>query len=515
MARAPKARRRRSRRTPRRWLPFLALSALVGGALLVEPDPPMVDPLAVDPSLDIATMPSVSYADAISSAFYCSGASASGEGGIAELTVVLANDAEAGATGTVTFVGAEGVLDAVPVDVPAHGRARIIAHDVVEADWVGAIVDVQGGRVAVDREVVGPTGFDAGPCSSTASGRWYVPSGSTQRGAELYLSLFNPFPDAASVDITFATETGPRTPRATRSLSVPGRSVRVVRVGEDVTDRAEVASIVSARSGRVVVDRVQTYDGSGDEVVSEGEDGFATPPPRGLISGAASSVRSSRWVIGGGRVDAGVRTQVALYNPSSDVAEVDLVVTPRDPEANVEIEPVELSIRAKEQALVDLSELPDLPLGLDVWIDVRSIDGVPVVAERLSFYGEPSGREAATATPGSPLASSTWMVTQAGATRARTTSVLITNPGPTSAGVTVFQLADGTRTEVPSAATDVPPGDRRSLVLDDVAPAATLVIATTEPVVVTSSLSPDGGQGLAIAADFPYPESAVVLPPPS
>ena len=201
MARAPKARHRRSRRTPRRWLLFLALSALVAGALVVEPDPPSVDPLAVDPSLDIATLPAVAYEDAISTAFYCSGATATGEGGLAELTVVVANDAETGASGTVTFVGDEGVLDRVPLEVPAYGRARVVAHDVVEAEWVGAIVDVQGGRIAVDREVVGPTGFDAGPCSSTASGRWYVPSGSTVRGAELYLSVFNPFPDAASVDI--------------------------------------------------------------------------------------------------------------------------------------------------------------------------------------------------------------------------------------------------------------------------------------------------------------------------
>ena len=219
-------------------------------------------------------------------------------------------------------------------------------------------------------------------------------------------------------------------------------------------------------------------------------------------------------MIGGGRVSEGIRTQVAIYNPASEPAEVDVVLTPRDPEVTAEIEPVALTIRPAEQVVVDLARLPDLPRDLDVWADVRSIDGVPVVAERLSFYGEPSGREAATATLGSPLRATSWMVAQAGATRARSTSVVVTNPGETSTGITVFQVDDGTRTEVTSAATDVPPGDRRSLVLDDLAPAATIVVMATKPVVVTSSIGIDGGEGLAIAPGLPYPESAVVLPPP-
>ncbi|WP_426573385.1 DUF5719 family protein [Aquihabitans sp. McL0605] len=513
MARRSIARRRRSRRfTPRRWLPFVALSALVVGAVMVSSEQPPAGPAAGDASLDVARLPAVTSTDAISSAWYCAGGTATGKGGTAELSVVMANDATRGAVAEVTVTDEAGKHVTQQVDVPANGRARVVASDILKADWVGVLVEVRGGRVAVDREVTGPLGFDSSPCSTEASGHWYVPSGSTLRGAEEYLSLFNPFPDSASVSVAFATDTGRRTPRALRALSIPGRSVRVVKVSDDITNRAAIAATVTARAGRVVVDRVQTYDGSGDPLVGSAAGSTSSPAPKGLVSTAASPVRGPRWIFAGARVSPDVRTQIVVFNPGTRTAEVDVDINYEEPKVHTSLEPAELTIRPGEQAIVDLTDISGIVPDTDLWIDVRSLTGVPVVAERLSFFGS-EARTGATATLGSPLAATGWMVTQGGATDARSTTVQVVNPGTSSAEVTAFVLSGGTRTELKAAATTVPGGDRRTLVLDGAGSSATVIVQSTKPVVVASSIAIAGGLGISVQPAFPYPETVVALPP--
>ena len=503
------ARRRRARRfTPRRWLPFAALTALVVGAVMVSSEEPSKPPAAVDPVLDTSRLPAVTAADAIASAWFCSGGTATGDG-VAELSLLLANDDPRGAVAEVTFMGAAGQEATTEVDVPAHGRARVRASEVLEADWAGAVVEVRGGRVGVDREVSGPLGFDAAPCSPVASDHWFVASGATNRGAEEYLTLFNPFPDAASVTVTFATDTGPRAPRSLRALSIPGRSVRTIPLSETITNRSAVATTVVARSGRVVVDRVQTYDGTGDPV-GAGED---ARPPQGLVSTPALPVRAPRWIFPGARVSAGVETQIAVYNPGSKTAEVDVAITYQDPKLNPEIEPVALTIRPREQAVVDLAEVPGIQRDVDVWIDVRSLDGVPVVAERLSFFDEPAPRTGATATAGSPIAATDWMVTQGGATRARSSTVQVVNPNDTTVRITVITLAGGDRDVLEAASVEIEANDRRSLDLDGADAAATVIVHGSKPVVVASSLSLADGPGISVQPALPYPETVVALPP--
>ncbi|WP_421119181.1 DUF5719 family protein [Aquihabitans daechungensis] len=506
------ARRRRARRlTPRRWLPFVALIALVVGAVMVSSEEPTAPPERIAPVLDTSRMPAVGAADAIASTWYCGGGTATGEGGTAELSLLLANDDRRGAVAEVTFMGAAGKEATTQVDVPAHGRARVRASEILEAEWVGAVVEVRGGRVGVDREVTGPLGFDASPCSSVASDHWFVASGSTVRGSQQYLSLFNPFPDAASVSISFATDSGRRTPRSLRALSIPGRSVRTIEVGSIITNRSEVATTVVTRSGRVVVDRVQTYDGQG-EAIGTGPD---ASPPEGLVSTAATPVRAPRWIFPAARVSAGVETQIAVYNPGSKTAEVDVALTYEDPKLNPEIEPIALTIRPREQALVSLNDVPGIVSDLDAWVDVRSLDGVPVVAERLSFFSDPSPRSGATATAGSPIAATDWMVTQAGATRARTTTVQVVNPGDTSARVTVITLSEGDRDVLESASVVISGGDRRSLVVEGAGAAATVIVHSSKPVVVASSLSMADGPGISVQPGLPFPETVVALPPVS
>src|SRR5207253_9988262 len=76
------------------------------------------------------------------------------------------------------------------------------------------------------------------------------------------LALFNPFPDDAVVDISFATDQGRAEPRAVQGLPVPAGSTVLVNAHDVVRRRAVAAASIVARTGRLVVDRLQAFDGS-------------------------------------------------------------------------------------------------------------------------------------------------------------------------------------------------------------------------------------------------------------
>ena len=131
-----------------------------------------------------------------------------------------------------------------------------------------------------------------------------------------------------------------RTDGKLQGYSIPGGGLRVIRVARVVTARREAAATVVARTGRVVVDRVQTYDGTGDPVTGPGRDASTTAAPIGLVSTPALPGTASRWFFAGTSLSPGTRSQVALFNPSSEDARVDVVPTYQDPTRNAELEPV-------------------------------------------------------------------------------------------------------------------------------------------------------------------------------
>ena len=81
-----------------------------------------------------------------------------------------------------------------------------------------------------------------------------------------------------------------------------------------------------------------------------------------------------------------------MFNPTDEVAEVEVEVRLDDPETNGVPEPFEVTVAPHRYAIVDLHE-PDLevtettprrvPDGVDHSIIVRSLNGVPVAAEKV------------------------------------------------------------------------------------------------------------------------------------
>lgn len=373
--------------TPRRWLPFVLLVALVGGAVYVNdrvnpPDIREVTVTAPETMLPVAAVP-----HPISATWFCGGGTAVGAGERADLSFVIANAADEGATATVTVFGADDRPKATTVDVPVNGRVRVRAREVLAGEWAAATVEVFGGRATVERQIDGPDGFEASPCASAASSTWYLPSGSTLRGAVLHLALFNPFPDPTSVDVAFATDEGPIAPQALTGLAIPARSLRVVTV-ENPSRRAEVAATVTTRTGRIVVDRLQTFDGTGDPVSGEGPDAVATEAPRGIASTPALATAAPAWFFPDVRIVQGGRTQLAVLNPGDERALLEVTAGFADPELNTPLDPIEVTVGAGEQTVVDLTDRLQFVPGMELTLRVRSVDDVDVVAELVWFSGE-------------------------------------------------------------------------------------------------------------------------------
>jgi hypothetical protein len=550
-------------------LPFVALVALAAGAVVVErraSEPEVTSAIVENPA---RRLPVAAEPDALSTAWYCSGGTAQGDQGLAELSVVVANADDQNATAEVTAMGTDDEASTT-VDVPANDQVRVEADDLLSADWVGMSVEVLDGEATVEREVIGPQGFAVSPCASQASPEWFVPSGSTLLGAEEHLVLFNPFPDSTSVDIVFATDDGPRTPAALQAFSVPGRSVRVVPFEELPARRPEVATTVTARSGRLVVDRVQVHDGTGEPLGvggvdggdgGDGADAFVPGAPQGLASTPAAAA-APRWLFPDAMTAPGTRTQVAIHNPGNDDAEVDVVITYEEPARVGEIEPIPLTIRPREVRVVDLTDQVGIEEGVGLTIDVRSLEQVPVVAEQLVYAktplapsidvpeGEPGasepdlgeeppdaepdpdaelgpGAEPAdplegapaapvpgfTVSPGSPVAATDWFLASRGATDGRNASVVVANPGAEPLSVQVEEVASGRRRALEGAAVEVPGGDRRVLDLGEASPGGALLVTADRPVVVAQAATAGEGQGISQMLASPLPHTVVDLPP--
>lgn len=534
---------RNRRLTPRRWLPFLILIGVIGAGLALARHDPGPDPVRDRPASPGSLLPVAAEAGALSTAFYCGGGSALGSEGPAELSVVIAGAEGRGLVAEVTIIGSEGTVEVVSVDVPADGRVRVTAAEHLTAEWAAMTIEVLAGRATVEREVRGPRGFDVSPCATSASANWYIPSGSTLRGATEQLVIYNPFPDSATVDLSFATDEGNRAPRSLQGITVPGRSVKAIPAGDIPVRRPEVATRVRARSGRLVVDRLQIFDGSGDALIGVDEDPVATPPPVGLASTLAIPALAARWVFPDVALGADTRTQVAIYNPGSKDARVDVMVAYEDAQRDGEVEPIQLTIAPRRQAVVDLTEQPDLLSGVPFTVEVRSLDGVGVAAEQLGYgapqlssrpvpvagdstdapveAGETEAPPEASAgippvdgfwvVPGSPVGATGWFLASRGTSSERAARVVVANPGPGSATVEVAELLEGRRQPLPAATVEIPAGGRRALNLSEAEAASALIVTANGPIVVAHTVLARAGQGIAQALATPLPETVGML----
>lgn len=434
-----------------------------------------------------AQVPLAAPASARSSAWYCAGSTAS-TGGSADGSIVVANMGGRRLAGTVTVYPDKGEPRRTAVDVGAGARAAVRLGDVAPAAYAAAVVELDGGDAVVELALSGPLGDSVTPCASSASSSWYFAEGVTTRDASMMLLALNPFPDDAVVDVVFSTEEGVVTPQALTGLSVRGQGLTVINAGDFVQRRDAVTARVVARAGRLAVGRLQTFDGSAGRKGVSVALGAAAPGPV--------------WYFPEGLVADGQNERYQVFNPGRSEAQVQVDFALDRGSA----EPLTLTVPRESRVTVNASDEGRIPKGVAHSATIRATNGAGVVAERTIDGAAPSPRTGVSITVGSRLPARRWATAAGGADDTTDQWVVVLNPGPDPARLTVAVLADATGKAPDTVGViDVPAGQRRSVHVNDAIkrPIAPVSVTSDQPVIVERDLYRVKGLGLAMGGAVP------------
>ena len=518
----------------------LIVGAVAGGLVLDATGPQAR--LAHPSSAIVAgvAIPAVPPVGQLTSTWYCAGGTAN-DGGVADHVILLTNPTDQLRHVTVTALPGAIAPDTSPatsstsssststtsttssttsttvaapaprvVELPAQGRVEVPLSALVGAPLAGAVVEVDGGGVAVEHQITGAAGRATAPCASTAARDWSFPWGVTLRGTRELLVFMNPFPNDATASIDFATDEGTRSTLRFKNFVVPGRSVVGAYIDQDVTRKSQVSAQVHVATGRLVVDRIQIFDGT-------------DPTYEGITLGLGAPTPAPVWIFPDGKVGKGITEQVVVYNPTAEVAQVNVDVRLDDAAKNGVPEPFELTLAPQRFAVVDLAEpdvtaTPDTPKrvpdGVAHSIIVRSLNGVPVTAERVVTSSAPNTNLGVGATLGSPVAAPTWLFSGGGVSAQREEYITVVNDSnDRRVRVSIAALSGGQKIAVQGLQNlVVPPGGRRSIRLSDHIQREVLpVIVTADgPIVAERGLYRVGGRGLSQSMGIPLAAGVVV-----
>lgn len=433
-----------------------------------------------------AQVPLAAPASARSSAWYCPGAPVAGA--LGEASVVVANAGGRRLTGTVTVFPDAGEVRRAPIVVGASSRAAVRLADLVTSPYASALVELDGGEAVAEVATTGALGDSVATCASSASSSWYFAEGVTTRDAGEVLLALNPFPDDAVVDIAFSTEEGTVTPQALTGLLVKGQALTAINVGDFVQRRESVSASLVARTGRLVVSRVQTFDGSAGR--------------KGVSVGLGAAAPGPVWYFPEGLVADGLNERYLIYNPGDTEAQVELSLDLDTGEA----EPLRLTIPRESRLVVDASAESRIPKNVPHSVTVRSVGGPEVVVERAVDGVAPSARTGLSIALGARLPALRWATASGASDENNDLWVVVLNPGDRGARVTLSVLADGSALPVGTfSAVEIGPGERRALHVTGSfrRAAAPLLLTSTSEVVVERATYRLRAPGLGISAAVP------------
>lgn len=461
-------------------------------------------------SLGRTPVPAAQADGALSLTWYCAASTALALSEPPAHTVLLTNPTADDVVVRATPFGPDGPGPAVEITVPPGAPTEIDVREQFGDPSRSVMVEAADGNVAVAHRLTLPTAADEVPCATSTSDQWWFPALATVRGTGAQLTLFNPFSGDAGVDVEVYLDAGVRLPTELNGIVVPAGTVRVVDLGQAVQRRDQFAVVVRLRSGRVVAEATQTYDGS---------TGF-----RGLRMNLGVPAPAERWAFAGGFSGEGVAEGLVLVNPEEEAVTALVQVTPYGAAATAP-EPLEIEVPALRWVVVDLSaesripgvgyhsilvDSPDAPI---VAARTTGISGPPAAAEAPAADGSATGdavpvdastrpaleRGVAIGT-GTPVAASDWIVPVLRPATDPAPVVLVHNPNDGIAVVTASVVgSDGAGDDV-----EVQPGDSVVLSVPAGDPGlAALVVSSMSPVVVEQLLSYPDVQDLAFGLAVP------------
>lgn len=471
-------------RRPRRLPAIGVLVALAAAAVMADA---RVDDASVEPRVEGPEAPARATAPGtLSAAWYCAEGT-SVRSGRADEVVVIANASPRPADAIVTVMpGAGQEIVRKRVTAPARSATRVAVSDLIRTGDPGVVVEVFGEEMAVEHELSGPGDVAVAPCASRASDRWYFAAGSTAKDARQYLAVFNPFGEDAVVDIAFFTDEGPKHLESLSGLVIPARSRFTARVHALVRRQDHVATEVLVRTGRVVAEQSNIYEGGGRQGLT-------------VLPGALGPAEQS--VFAEGIVAPGVREEVSILNPSGEGAVVGFEV---HADGDALIEPEELEIPPNAAVTVNVGD--KVPEGVGHFVVVRSLVG-EVVAAQTVWSGRPAPNTGAAMVAPAVAPARRWLFASGRSDAERDEWIVGANLGSARATLSLRVLAAG-QLLVPQGlgSLSLDPDGRRNVRLGDALQRAEvpLVVCSDRPVFMTRGLYGGGidlGYGIPMAAD--------------
>lgn len=427
------------------------------------------------------------------------------DSGVAE-RIDLANPYTQAAKGRQTFFVGEKRLESEQLTVSGRGRSTIDLDRELLGEGpglqVGAVIELDLTAVAVAQTVSisGPeaTGTMAAPCTLGTAPARYFPGGSSVRGADTYLILFNPFPQDAVVNVDVYTDTRIERPKNLQQFPLfAGRSA-VVKLSDEVRRKSALGTVVRAESGQVVSQQV---------LYSNGE-----RLPAGVALSQGSTEPSSVWYFADG--NAGMSQMLWIMNSGDTEEELEVDYFPEGLLTEI-VAPERVRVPPNSETTMIIS--PGFAPEVNFGFVARSVSGSGVFIDRMIGY-ETANQHGISVGPGSTSPMDKWLIPNVwGAEPGVPYSNVITvvNPGSKVARLTVGRLGSDA-VEVPAGLNEVavPPRARITLMVSKefLAKAMTLVGWSDEPLVVESRISALAPRtGFEVMAPFRLP-STFVLP---
>ena len=500
----------RSGRRPRRTAVVLSLVALLVAGLVADRVVHRAPgPAGVTAS---AETPSQAPAGALSSTWFCP-PTTSAPNGLADGRLIIANPSNNVLTGTLTVVPSDGQPVRSQIAVDAHNRKSIRPGDLVRSAYAAAVVQLDGSIGGVEQQIRGALGESVAPCATHAADHWYFAAGTTLAGTQLLLSLFNPFPADAIVDLTFATDTGPFTPADLQGVVVPGGGVIVIDLGQHVRRRQTISTTVVARSGQVVADKIQLVGTSASTpgvaaapttTTPRGTPPSAAPKAAVLVLGVPLLGSGQAWYFPDGVAAAGLDERYELYNPSDHDANVQLTLLLQQGSAD----PFQVVVPAHDRLTFVVNQQNRIPSGVAHSAVVESTNSVPFVVERVISASPPSTHAGVSDLTGSPTGSAHWVFGAGAANDAQDEWLVAFNPGNAPTHLSVTAMLTGHVLPVEGLQQlEIGAGERLAMRLGDHLTRGDLMLTLDAdgPVVVERDLYRVGGPGISASLGIPSP----------
>ena len=255
-------------------------------------------------------------------------------------------------------------------EVAPRRRSTVAVSDLGLPD-AAAVVEVFGAQSTSDSMTIADNvGLTASRCSVQPSDRWYFSVASTARGLDTFLLVANPFAEEAVLRIRIITADRDVVPARLSDHVIPPLSQTPIFLAEFFEETESFGLEVQATQGRVVVarhTRVAARDGR-----------------RGMFSDVGIREPSPRWFFAGGEVPAEGDEFAVITNPGERESLVQFIIQTETEQLSPP-ELAELPIPAGRQVVVRLADF--LPRGFIHGMTISSVNAVPIVAERLIYFG--------------------------------------------------------------------------------------------------------------------------------